>query len=121
MGAGFGNETTECGRQAHRRSALVREVAMGQESHASVCRFRALAGPDRGAPEFRLVEANHIPQLTAPLPPTAPYNLLINIQISEDAGRCTTTRRGDPTPSRADIDMTRRIIDVAKAAGYRGA
>lgn len=24
---------------------------------------------------------------------------------------------GDPTPSRADIDMTRRIIDVAKPLG----
>ena len=30
---------------------------------------------------------------------------------------CHNHPSGDPTPSRADIDMTRRIIDVAKPLG----
>jgi len=67
MGAGFGNETTEIGRRIGGQPLFVQ----WQWVKKVMCQ-RVGPGPggtDRGPPEFRLVEASHIPQLTAPLPP----------------------------------------------------
>ena len=41
----------------------------------------------------------------------------MNQQFSKVAGMVHNHPSGDPTPSRADIDMTKTIMDVAKPLG----
>jgi DNA repair protein RadC len=58
-----------------------------------------------------------------PLPITAPAHFVTTTIVSEfkasgqSVGSCTNHPSGDPTPSQADIRMTKAIVDIATPLG----